>query len=188
MTIYEGCSKSVLQLTLVQNSVLQLEFGLTRNGIVLFVSVVVSMEINRMHYFWSDLHMYRDHIHTYQELFLNLFLFSFVLCRKTCSSLKSSFFCVFFFFFPLGPSVFTSNTDIFFCYIFPFFSTSNSCREKQLDLTHLSEQISTIFCGHNLRTILRFYYSLISIIMQHNLYEDKFTSCLIFVFDFLTKH
>ena len=32
------------------------EFALSSNVIVLFVSVVVSVEINRKHYFWSNLH------------------------------------------------------------------------------------------------------------------------------------
>jgi len=34
------------------------EFALSNSVIVLIVSVVVSMEINRMHYFWSNLHRY----------------------------------------------------------------------------------------------------------------------------------
>ena len=34
------------------------EFALSNGVIALFISVVVSMEINRRHYFWSDLHVF----------------------------------------------------------------------------------------------------------------------------------
>jgi len=43
-------------LTMSKNNVFfSWEFALSKGVIVLFVSVVVSMEINRRHCFWSDL-------------------------------------------------------------------------------------------------------------------------------------
>jgi len=36
------------------------EFPLTNGVIALFTSVVVSMEINRRHYFWSNLYMWLE--------------------------------------------------------------------------------------------------------------------------------
>jgi len=37
---------------------LKIEFALSNNVLLLFVSLAVSMKINSSHYFWSDLYMY----------------------------------------------------------------------------------------------------------------------------------
>ena len=50
-----GENAYLMVMAMLKNSLLSQEFALSNTVIVLFVSVAVSMEIDRRHYFWSDL-------------------------------------------------------------------------------------------------------------------------------------
>ena len=48
------CTNQLMAVTMLKNNVL-FEFALSTSVIVFFLSVVVSMEISRRHYFWNNL-------------------------------------------------------------------------------------------------------------------------------------